>query len=207
MAANLNRMTFSFSTLGRLLRGRTQEFIIPPSSSVFQSREFHYSGIAFGGRLKSVWRRKRAPALTRLCPEKPEKFKARKAFGGGEKVKVTRAKAGSYIWKSQDIEFETPILDVLYNTAHKHFNERKIMVQGTVIEVDGEPFKAWYENKSCGVEKSTNAMWVDDKILQQLQDGKVLAKVSSRPGQEGKVNGYLLEGQELDDYLEQIRDF
>jgi hypothetical protein len=28
------------------------------------------------------------------------------------------------------------------------------------------------------------------------------AKVSSRPGQEGKVNGYLLEGQELSEYLE-----
>ena len=43
-----------------------------------------------------------------------------------------------------DIEFETPILDVLYNVAHKHFTERKIMVRGTVIEVDGEPFMTWY---------------------------------------------------------------
>ena len=70
-------------------------------------------------------------------------------------------------------------------------------------------------------------MSVDDRILQQLRDGKVLgrlenfwldnsqgsllifcffeAKVSSRPGQEGRVNGYLLEGQELDEYLKQMR--
>lgn len=32
------------------------------------------------------------------------------------------------------------------------------------------------------------------------------AKVSSRPGQEGKVDGYLLEGEELDAYLDQIKD-
>ena len=31
------------------------------------------------------------------------------------------------------------------------------------------------------------------------------AKVSSRPGQEGKVDGYLLEGNELDEYLNQTK--
>lgn len=36
-----------------------------------------------------------------MSPDKPEKFKTRKAFGGGEKTKVTRAKEGMYTWKSQ----------------------------------------------------------------------------------------------------------
>ena len=45
---------------------------------------------------------------------------------------------------SLDIEFQTPILDVLYNAAHKDFTARRIMVRGTVVEVDGEPFKNWY---------------------------------------------------------------
>ena len=43
-----------------------------------------------------------------------------------------------------DIEFKTSILDVLHNAAHKDFTERKIMVRGSIVEVDGEPFKNWY---------------------------------------------------------------
>ena len=42
-----------------------------------------------------------------------------------------------------DVQFKTPILEVLYNTAHKDFTEKKIMVKGTIIEVDGEQFKFW----------------------------------------------------------------
>ena len=158
-----------------------------------------------GGRPKSEWRRKRAPAVTRLCPDKLEKYKTRKAFGGGEKTKVTRAKEGLYSWKSQEVEFQTPILDVLFNTAHKDFTERKIMVRGTIVEVDGQPFKTWYEDVRPVFDdrkEGKKELSVDDRIVDQLQSGKVLAKVSSRPGQEGRVKGYILEGKELSEYLE-----
>ncbi|CAB4035586.1 40S ribosomal S8 [Paramuricea clavata] len=213
MAANVSRKSCVFSSIfGRLLCEIQPAFncVSLRQRYPIQCRNLHSSEMMCGGKLKSEWRRKRAPALTRLCLDKPEKYKTRKAFGGGEKTKVTRAKEGSYIWKSQEIEFQTPILDVLYNMAHKDFTSRKIMVRGTVVEVDGEPFKTWYEkqdvhHESNDIKEGEKEPSVDNRILQQLQGGKVLAKVSSRPGQEGKVNGYLLEGQELSEYLELTR--
>ena len=36
-----------------------------------------------------------------LSLDKPEKSKSRKAYGGGRKTKITRAKQGLYLWKSQ----------------------------------------------------------------------------------------------------------
>jgi len=38
---------------------------------------------------------------------------------------------------------------------------------------------------------------VDPKVEEQFSLGRVLACVSSRPGQCGRVDGYILEGNEL----------
>ena len=36
--------------------------------------------------------------------------------------------------------------------------------------------------------------------------GRLLARVSSRPGQSGRCDGYLLEGKELDFYMRKLRE-
>lgn len=41
--------------------------------------------------------------------------------------------------------------------------------------------------------------------VQQFATGRVLAAISSRPGQSGRADGYLLEGPELDFYSKQIQ--
>ena len=46
------------------------------------------------------------------------------------------------------------------------------------------------------------------KIEQALDDqfvgGRVFAKITSRPGQSGRCDGYILEGKELDFYKKQM---
>merc|ERR1712150_297074 len=42
------------------------------------------------------------------------------------------------------------------------------------------------------------------KMPQQLSRGVLLAAISSRPGQSGRADGYILEGAELDFYLKKI---
>ena len=44
----------------------------------------------------------------------------------------------------------------------------------------------------------------DDALLEGFQTGKVLACISSRPGQVGRVDGYILEGKELDFYSKKL---
>ena len=44
----------------------------------------------------------------------------------------------------------------------------------------------------------------EDALLEGFQTGKVLACISSRPGQVGRVDGYLLEGKELEFYSKKL---
>jgi small subunit ribosomal protein S8e len=46
---------------------------------------------------------------------------------------------------------------------------------------------------------------VEPHLLEQFQAGRLLARVSSRPGQSGRCDGYILEGKELDFYLRKIK--
>ena len=45
---------------------------------------------------------------------------------------------------------------------------------------------------------------MDPKLLESINKGIVLACVSSRPGQSGRCDGYLLEGKELEFYQKKI---
>ncbi|GAB1218954.1 hypothetical protein ENUP19_0051G0028 [Entamoeba nuttalli] len=49
-------------------------------------------------------------------------------------------------------------------------------------------------------------MKFDEALLEGFQSGRVLACISSRPGQTGSVEGYILEGKELDFYSKKISD-
>lgn len=41
--------------------------------------------------------------------------------------------------------------------------------------------------------------------MQQFAQNRVYARVSSRPGQSGRVDGYILEGKELEFYSKQLQ--
>ena len=43
-------------------------------------------------------------------------------------------------------------------------------------------------------------------FFEQFQSGRVMACVSSRPGQSGRCDGYLLEGKELDFYTRKLKE-
>ena len=46
---------------------------------------------------------------------------------------------------------------------------------------------------------------VEQALEDQFQTGRVLASISSRPGQCGRADGYVLEGKELEFYLRKIK--
>ncbi len=45
---------------------------------------------------------------------------------------------------------------------------------------------------------------LDPKLAEQFTTGRVLACISSRPGQSGRADGYILEGPELEFYQKQL---
>jgi small subunit ribosomal protein S8e len=94
-------------------------------------------------------------------------------------------------------------------------------VKGAIIVVDAHPFKSWYEGhygvkigfkknaevEAEGAEKSAKVQeklkkrcagrTLQTELDSQFSSGRLLAKISSRPGQTGRCDGYILEGPEL----------
>jgi small subunit ribosomal protein S8e len=90
------------------------------------------------------------------------------------------------------------------------------------VQIDAAPFRAWYEahygtglgrrrqqktgeveevKKSSSVQKKqaerTKTAKVENALERQFEAGRLYAVVSSRPGQSGRCDGYVLEGEEL----------
>merc|ERR1711982_216605 len=53
-------------------------------------------------------------------------------------------------------------------------------------------------------ERQKNAA-IEHALEDQFMTGRVLAAISSRPGQSGRADGYILEGKELEFYLRKIK--
>jgi small subunit ribosomal protein S8e len=99
-----------------------------------------------------------------------------------------------------------------------------------VVQIDAAPFRQWYEahygvnlgrrrqakteapvdeKKSKSVEKKhadrQKHAKVESALERQFEAGRLYAVVSSRPGQSGRCDGYILEGEELAFYQRAIR--
>jgi small subunit ribosomal protein S8e len=121
------------------------------------------------------------------------------------------------------------ILDVMYNASNNELVRTKTLVKNSVIQIDATPFKNWYEQtygvkvgvkKGKGtvastVKRSAHAMrnlavrqkerTLDPALDEMFASGKVLACISSRPGQSGRCDGYILEGKELEFYTKMLK--
>lgn len=201
---SLCALRFCGSTSAGSLRCREG---IDSNQHYITSHCFHSSALMLGGRKRSEWRQDRVPAHTRLRLDKPEKIKVRKAFGGHKKIKGIKIKTGLYVFSSLDVEFECPILKVVHNTANDNFTKLGVMVKGTIVEVDSSPFKTWYtthHNKEAGKPNEENSLL--GQLLPYMETGKLYAKITTRPGQVGACNGYILEGDELETFLSTRQD-
>jgi small subunit ribosomal protein S8e len=45
---------------------------------------------------------------------------------------------------------------------------------------------------------------IDPKVAEEFSQQRLLACISSRPGQSGRADGYILEGKELEFYSKKI---
>ncbi|CAA6667337.1 unnamed protein product [Spirodela intermedia] len=55
------------------------------------------------------------------------------------------------------------------------------------------------------LEKRQQSRTLDAHIEEQFGSGRLLAAISSRPGQCGRADGYILEGKELDFYMKKLQ--
>ena len=190
------------------------------------SRDSRHKKRVSGGRMpihkkKRKYEMGRQPAMTKLGKKKISVVRGR---GGNLKHRAIKLDYGNYTWQSECASFKCRIYDTVYNATSNEFTRTKTLVKNAIIQIDATPFRNWYlqhygidlsgrDEKSttkqsahvqCTMKGRQKDRQIDDKVAQQITKGKVLAAVSSRPGQCGRVDGYILEGKELLFYLKQM---
>lgn len=154
--------------------------------------------------------------------------------GGNKKFRALRLDTGNFSWGSESITRKTRIIDVVYNAANNELVRTKTLVKNAIVVIDATPFRQWFEahyalplghkknaklteaeeallnkKRSNKTEKKFKERQKEAKVETVLEDefasGRVLASISSRPGQCGRSDGYILEGKELEFYLKKIK--
>ncbi|EGR34647.1 hypothetical protein IMG5_005130 [Ichthyophthirius multifiliis] len=130
---------------------------------------------------------------------------------------------------SENITRKTKILDVKYNATNNELVRTKTLVKNSIVEINATPFREWYKKyygldiglkkgggvqsvlgnkeKSRHVEKRVKRQKtrvIDPKVEEQFPSQRILACISSRPGQSGRCDGYILEGKELEFYVRKL---
>lgn len=165
----------------------------------------------------------RQPAMTKLGAKRIYPVRCR---GGNIKRRAIRLDTGSFSWAGEAISNKCKIINIVYNASNNELVRTNTIVKGCIVQIDATPFKTWFENHyACKIDskgevtlndlkgengktKSSAAKFLKRQkeivqkkaILEQLANGKIFARISSRPGQCGRADGYLLEDEELNFY-------
>lgn len=152
--------------------------------------------------------------------------------GGNLKYRALRLETGNFAWGSEGVAKKTRIVGVVYNASNNELVRTNTLVKNSVVEIDATPFREFYEkhyrltvpkkgetegtviaakegekvsrHAADKYEERRKERAVDPKILEQMQSGRVYAVISSRPGQSGRADGYVLEGPELEFYMRKL---
>lgn len=170
----------------------------------------------------------RQPANTRIGTKRIHLVRTR---GGNRKFRALRLESGNFSWGSEGISRKTRVIGVSFHPSNNELVRTNTLTKSAVIQIDAAPFRQWYEahygqsigrrrqqqkgetaeeKKSKSVTKKQAARFaaqgkVESAIERQFESGRLFAVVASRPGQSGRVDGYILEGEELAFYQRAIR--
>jgi len=192
------------------------------------NRDSRHKRRSTGGRMpvhqkKRKFEMGRQPAMTKLGPARVRPVRCR---GGNLKWRALRVDHGTFAWGSESVTRKTRVLKVVYNATNNELVRTNTLVKNCIVEIDANPFRLWYlkhydvelnkkkveestkareERKqsrhvSAKVKANAKARVIDQKVADMFNSGKVLACISSRPGQSGRCDGYILEGRELEFY-------
>ncbi|KAG2166447.1 MAG: Uncharacterized protein AUREO_010730 [Aureobasidium pullulans] len=177
---------------------------------------------------KRAFEKGRQAANTRIGAKRIHLVRTR---GGNRKFRALRLDSGNFSWGSEGISRKTRVIAVAYHPSNNELVRTNTLTKSAVVQIDAAPFRQWYEahygaalgrrrqakgteaeevKKSKSVEKKQEARTkasgkVESPIEKQFEAGRLFAVVASRPGQSGRVDGYILEGEELAFYQRAIR--
>eukprot|EP01086_Lenisia_limosa_P015497 TRINITY_DN4_c0_g1_i1.p1 TRINITY_DN4_c0_g1~~TRINITY_DN4_c0_g1_i1.p1 ORF type:complete len:212 (-),score=78.04 TRINITY_DN4_c0_g1_i1:59-661(-) len=190
------------------------------------TRDSTHKRRATGGRARP-WHDKRKHSLgrpaanTKLGESRVRPLRVR---GGNMKYRAIRLDHGNFSWGSEVCSRKVRVVDVVYNATSNELVRTKTLVKGAIIQIDSTPFRQWYEqhygihlgkksteepakvSRHAAAKKAGRAKdrVIDPHVAEQFNAGRLYARISSRPGQCGRVDGYILEGEELAFYTRKM---
>ncbi|EGO00020.1 hypothetical protein SERLA73DRAFT_122112 [Serpula lacrymans var. lacrymans S7.3] len=172
----------------------------------------------------------RQPANTKLGVKRVHTVRVR---GGNIKYRALRLESGNFAWASEHVTKKTRLIGVVYNASNNELVRTNTLVKSAIIQVDATPFRQWYEahyaqpitkkgakaqtaapteeakklsnHAQRNLEERKKDAKIDTLLESQFAAGRLYAAISSRPGQSGRADGYILEGKELEFYLRKLR--
>merc|ERR1712037_331748 len=167
-----------------------------------------------------------------LCKVGAKRVRVVRCRGGNSKFRALRLDSGNYAWGSENCAKKVRILDVVYNATSNELVRTKTLVKNAIVQIDAQQFKQYYlkrygvdlgkkskdkdkkkeeeepAKKSRRMIKKQKARLakskIDPLVEDEFQSGRLLACVASRPGQCGRCDGYVLEGDELQFYKRKL---
>ena len=170
----------------------------------------------------------RQMSMTKIGAKRVHSVRVR---GGNIKFRAMRLDTGNFSWGSEVCTRKTRILDVVYNASNNELVRTKTLVKNAIVQIDATPFRQWYEahyGATLGKKKKKEgeatteevkkqsksvlkkiagrqeAKTIDPNVNSQFDTGRLLACISSRPGQCGRCDGFVLEGKELEFYVKRM---
>lgn len=195
------------------------------------SRDSRHKRAATGAK-RAQFRKKRKfelgrqPANTKIGQKRIHTVRTR---GGNKKFRALRIETGNFSWASEGVAKKTRVVGVVYHPSNNELVRTNTLTKAAIVQIDATPFRQWYEahygqtlGKKKNVKgeeealakpsKSAEKKWaqraatakVEPAVDSQFTAGRLYACISSRPGQSGRCDGYILEGEELAFYLRRL---
>ena len=194
------------------------------------SRDSRHKRAATGAK-RAQFRKKRKfelgrqPANTKIGGKRIHAVRTR---GGNQKFRALRIETGNFSWASEGVAKKTRIVGVVYHPSNNELVRTNTLTKAAIVQIDATPFRQWYEahygqtlgqKKNATTEeevakpsKSAERKWaaraasakVESAVDSQFSAGRLYACISSRPGQSGRCDGYILDGEELAFYLRRL---
>lgn len=163
------------------------------------------------GGLKICWRKKRnhakgrQPSNTKIGKRCVIKLRVR---GGGVKTRALFLSHGNFSFVSIQRTFKAKILSVAFNESSNELVRTNTLTKGSIVYLDLAKtlvYNTLINNLKYNPKLVEDTTTANKILIDQILSGKILARICSRPGQSGRADGYILEGQELDYFLKKIQ--
>jgi len=160
----------------------------------------------------------RPPANTKIGARRVHTVRT---MGGNTKLRALRLDHGNFAWGRENSARTCRILSSVYNATSNELVRTNTLTKGCIVQIDATPFKSYYFAKygielgkkkdakytpsNGALKRAKHVSALDSSLTDQFNSGRLLARVGSRPGQDGKCDGYILEGAELAFYQRKLQ--